>query len=195
MNHYMKTCHEYVLWRSKHGALLLVAPPIIKVVGTGIVLYYLDVSKASLSFMHKVSCSNNEAKYEALIIGMVSTLRMGTQKASGVGRFETHHPVSQRRVCIERDSSRLLPDYHSYSSSLSRASNSSMLLDRTTNMQMPWLAWLQGSIFLTKAIDVKVIKKTLRATLVHFISAKPIDEKDCQTSVIQNFLHPSSIVP
>lgn len=44
------------------------------------------------------------------------------------------------------------------------------------------------------ATDTKVIKKTLQATAAAFIPAELIDEKDWRTSVIQDFLQPSSIV-
>lgn len=44
-----------------------------------------------------------------------------------------------------------------------------------------------------KTIDVKVIKKSLRATATDFSLADAVDE-DWQTRVIQNILQPSSMV-
>lgn len=46
----------------------------------GVVLYNPNGTHVSLSFRPDFPCSNNEAEYETLVIGLVSALRMRIQK-------------------------------------------------------------------------------------------------------------------
>lgn len=57
------------------------------------------------------------------------------------------------------------------------------------------LATLASNIDISdEAVDVRVIKKTLRATIVELIPIDPAAEKDWRLSIIQNLIQPSSSV-
>lgn len=67
------------MWRSKNSALPLMVCPLIKG-RAGVALYGLDGTDIFVSFKLECLCFNNEAKYETLIIGLISALRMGIRK-------------------------------------------------------------------------------------------------------------------
>lgn len=48
--------------------------------GAGVVLYDSDGVSISLSFKLEFPCSNNVAEYEALILGLIATLKLGVKK-------------------------------------------------------------------------------------------------------------------
>lgn len=55
-------------------------------------LFYMILT-VSVFLYFKVSCSNNEAEYEGLNIGLVSALNKGIQKLH-VKRFKAHYSTS-----------------------------------------------------------------------------------------------------
>lgn len=52
------------------------------------VLHAPDDTNISLFFKLKFPYSNKQAKYEALIIGLISPLQMGSSQGSGAGRYK-----------------------------------------------------------------------------------------------------------
>lgn len=75
------------LWKDMHYWKRGVTSSIYRGGGTGILLYAPDGIDVSLSLKLKFPCSNNEYKYEAWIIGLISALEMGF-----------------RRLCVQGDS-------------------------------------------------------------------------------------------
>lgn len=53
--------------------------------GTRVVLYAPDGANISLAFKLELFCTNNEAECEVLIIGFISTLKMGVHRLGVYG--------------------------------------------------------------------------------------------------------------
>lgn len=158
--------------------------------GTGVVLYDPDSVSISLSFKLKFACSNNVTEYEALLLGLISVLKLGVKKLRVQGDSKLIYQASQwiirfKRGCLSRIQTAVQKLIKSFSSIQFKH------VPLAQNKYADALATLASKVdIIDETANVKVTKKTLRATATELILEVLIEKEDWRTPIIEEFSQP-----
>lgn len=134
---------------------------------TGVVLYDPEGINVSLSFKLDFPCSNNIAKYEALLLELKSTLKLGVKKLRVQGDSKLIIKQINREFALKEAS---LVEYRTDVQKLTKSFSSIQFehIPRAQNKHADTLATLASKVDIpNETANVKVTKNTLRETATY----------------------------
>lgn len=132
------------------------------------------------------------AEYEALVIGLVSALRMGVQKLRVQGDSKLIIQQVNGEFSLKEGA---LASYRTAVQKLMKLFSSIQFehVPRSHNKHADALATLASRAEIKDDVaEIRVIRKTLRATTTDLIPDHALSEEDWRTSIVENLTQPSS---
>lgn len=153
--------------------------------GAGVVLYNPDGVSISLSFKLEFPCSSNIAEYEALLLGLISTLRLGVKRLRVQGDSKLIIEQVNGEFALKEV---VLVEYRTAIQKLIKSFSSIQFehVPRAQNKHADDLATLASKVDIPEEeASVKIMTKTLRATATELIPEVLIEEEDWRAPIIQ----------